>query len=129
MALRILSSDEESALSQLRAIWWRKLSGCLPTARLSQTLHRRTSSAWCDNIFLFLTQGGVIPDDWLGRQIARADVTEGDVRYLSARLAQIRTYTYAAHRQGWTRDGAHWQGITRAVEDRLSDAPRILFCG
>ncbi len=38
------------------------------------------------------------------------------------RLAQIRTYTYAAHRQGWTRDGAHWQGITRAVEDRLSDA-------
>ena len=23
---------------------------------------------------------------------------------------------------GWTRDGAHWQGMTRAVEDRLSDA-------
>ena len=53
---------------------------------------------------------GVIPDDWLARQIARADVTEGDVATLSGRLAQIRTYTYAAHRQGWTRDGAHWQG-------------------
>jgi ATP-dependent RNA helicase SUPV3L1/SUV3 len=34
----------------------------------------------------------------------------------------IRTYTYAAHRAKWTRDGMHWQGITRAVEDRLSDA-------
>ena len=27
--------------------------------------------------------------------------------------------------QGWTRDGAHWQGITRAVEDRLSDALHV----
>ena len=74
------------------------------------------------NIFLFLARDGVIADDWLARQIARADVTEGDVATLSGRLAQIRTYTYAAHRQGWTRDGAHWQGVTRAVEDRLSDA-------
>ena len=55
------------------------------------------------NIFLFLIgEDGVIPDDWLARQIARADVTEGDVATLSGRLAQIRTYTYAAHRQGWT---------------------------
>lgn len=65
---------------------------------------------------------GVLPDDWLARQIARLDVVEGDVDTLSGRLAQIRTWTYAAHKQGWTRDPAHWQGITRAVEDRLSDA-------
>ena len=37
----------------------------------------------------------------------------------------IRTFTYAAHRAGWTRDGAHWQGQTRAVEDRLSDALHV----
>ena len=74
-------------------------------------------------IFLFLmSDEGRIPDDWMARQIARLDVTEGDVATLSGRLAQIRTYTYAAHRPGWTRDGAHWQGETRAVEDRLSDA-------
>ncbi len=66
--------------------------------------------------------GEHFPDDWMARQIARLDIAEGDVATLSGRLAQIRTFTYAAHRPGWTRDGAHWQGETRAVEDRLSDA-------
>ena len=65
---------------------------------------------------------GVLPEDWLARQIARLDVVDGEVDTLSGRLAQIRTWTYAAHRQGWTRDPAHWQAATRAVEDRLSDA-------
>src|SRR5581483_1802531 len=55
-------------------------------------------------------------------QIARLDHPEGDVDTLSGRLAQIRTWTYAAHRPGWTNDPAHWQELTRAVEDRLSDA-------
>ena len=77
---------------------------------------------WCATIFLFLSSDGVIPDDWMARQIARLDIAEGDVATLSGRLAQIRTFTYAAHRAGWTRDSAHWQGETRAVEDRLSDA-------
>src|SRR6201999_4082843 len=69
-----------------------------------------------------MSDDGVLPDDWLARQIARLDITDGDVATLSGRLAQIRTWTYASHRAGWTRDGAHWQGVTRAVEDRLSDA-------
>src|SRR5262249_1409868 len=49
-------------------------------------------------------------------------IAQGDVSTLSGRLAQIRTWTYASHRPEWTRDNAHWQGVTRAVEDRLSDA-------
>jgi ATP-dependent RNA helicase SUPV3L1/SUV3 len=74
-------------------------------------------------IFLFLMgDDGVLPDDWLARQIERLNITEGDVSTLSGRLAQIRTWTYASHRPGWTRDNDHWQGVTRAVEDRLSDA-------
>jgi ATP-dependent RNA helicase SUPV3L1/SUV3 len=74
-------------------------------------------------LFLYLmSDDGHIPEDWMARQIARLDVTEGDVATLSGRLAQIRTFTYAAHRPGWTGDGAHWQGETRAIEDRLSDA-------
>jgi ATP-dependent RNA helicase SUPV3L1/SUV3 len=64
----------------------------------------------------------VLPDDWLAAQITRLDQIEGDVATLSGRLAQIRTWTYAANRPGWTRDGAHWQAVTRAVEDKLSDA-------
>ena len=74
-------------------------------------------------LYLYLmSDSGHVPDDWMARQIARLDVTEGDVATLSGRLAQIRTFTYAAHRPGWTGDGEHWQGETRAVEDRLSDA-------
>ena len=69
-----------------------------------------------------MSAAGVLPEDWMARQIARLDVVDGDVDTLPGRLAQIRTWTYAAHRQGWTRDPAHWQEVTRAVEDRLSDA-------
>lgn len=69
-----------------------------------------------------MSEAGVLPDDWLNRQIERLNVTEGDVATLSGRLAQIRTWTYAANRPGWTTDAAHWQQRTRAVEDRLSDA-------
>jgi len=122
MALKILSQDDEvKALASSRQTVARLWDVCqLPDFRkLSTDEHVKLVR----NIFLFLTgEQGVIADDWLARQIARADVSEGDVATLSGRLAQIRTYTYAAHRQGWTRDGAHWQGITRAVEDRLSDA-------
>ncbi len=75
------------------------------------------------SIYLFLmSDEGVLPDDWLARQIERLDQTEGDVATLSGRLAQIRTWTYASHRPNWTKDSAHWQDVTRAVEDRLSDA-------
>jgi ATP-dependent RNA helicase SUPV3L1/SUV3 len=69
-----------------------------------------------------VSDSGVLPDDWIGRQIARLDVAEGDVDTLSGRLAQIRTWTYAANRPNWTSDPRHWQEVTRAVEDRLSDA-------
>ncbi|MGH6888605.1 MAG: helicase-related protein [Rhizomicrobium sp.] len=63
-----------------------------------------------------------LPQDWFARRVARLDDMEGDVATLSGRLAQIRTWTYAANRPGWIGDAAHWQQETRAVEDRLSDA-------
>ena len=122
VALKILSQDEDvAAIANARETVAKLWDVCqLPDFRkLSTDEHVKLVK----NIFLFLSgEHRVIPDDWLSRQIARADVVEGDVATLSGRLAQIRTFTYAAHRQGWTRDGAHWQGITRAVEDRLSDA-------
>jgi ATP-dependent RNA helicase SUPV3L1/SUV3 len=121
VALKVLSEDDEvKALAASRDTVGRLWDVCqLPDFRkLSTEEHVKLVKT----VFLFLSGDGAIPDDWLGRQIARADVTEGDVATLSGRLAMIRTYTYAAHRAGWTRDGAHWQGVTRAVEDRLSDA-------
>jgi ATP-dependent RNA helicase SUPV3L1/SUV3 len=75
-----------------------------------------------EGIFNHLHQGGTIPEDWLARQIRRIDRIEGDIDTLSKRLAFIRTWTYVAQRNGWTRDENHWRSETRAVEDRLSDA-------
>ncbi|HJW41155.1 MAG TPA: helicase-related protein [Rhizomicrobium sp.] len=122
VALRALAAqDEVLALAGSRDGVHRLWDACqLPDFRkLSVDEHVRLVQA----IFLFLSSDeGVLPDDWLARQIARLDVTEGDVATLSGRLAQIRTWTYASHRASWTTDGAHWQGVTRAVEDRLSDA-------
>jgi ATP-dependent RNA helicase SUPV3L1/SUV3 len=69
-----------------------------------------------------ISDAGVLPDDWIARHISRLDNVDGEVDTLSGRLAQIRTWTYVAHRPNWTGDPRHWQEITRAVEDRLSDA-------
>jgi ATP-dependent RNA helicase SUPV3L1/SUV3 len=76
----------------------------------------------CTRLFGFLHGGGRVPTDWLARQVARIDRTDGDIDALSKRLAYIRTWTYVAQRKGWIDDADHWRGETRAVEDRLSDA-------
>ena len=55
-------------------------------------------------------------------QVAQTDRVDGDIDTLSARIAQIRTWTFAANRPDWLGDPEHWQGVTRAVEDKLSDA-------
>ncbi|WP_417523606.1 helicase-related protein [Marinovum sp.] len=73
-------------------------------------------------IFGNLHESGKVPDDWLARQVRRIDRTDGDIDTLSKRLAYIRTWTYVAQRKGWVADESHWRGVTRAVEDRLSDA-------
>lgn len=73
-------------------------------------------------IFNYLHQRGAIPDDFLAGRINRIDRTDGDIDALSKRLAFIRTWTYVAQRKGWTDDESHWRGVTRSVEDRLSDA-------
>ena len=70
----------------------------------------------------FLARGGAIPNDWMARAVARLDESLGDVATLSGRLAHVRTLTYASNRPGWTEDAGYWQGVTRQVEDRLSDA-------
>lgn len=73
-------------------------------------------------IFNFLMQRGRIPDAWFGAQIAQADRTDGDIDTLSGRIAQIRTWTFLANRPDWLSDPDHWQGISRELENKLSDA-------
>ncbi len=74
-------------------------------------------------IFGYLSEGrGVLPDAWLEGQLKRVAKTSGDVDALSQRIAHVRTWAYAANRNDWTRDPAHWRERCREVEDQLSDA-------
>jgi ATP-dependent RNA helicase SUPV3L1/SUV3 len=73
-------------------------------------------------LYGFLMREGNIPTDWFARQIALADRTDGDIDTLSNRIAHVRTWTYVANRPDWLADPEHWQDITRAIEDKLSDA-------
>ncbi len=73
-------------------------------------------------LFGFLMREGKIPTDWFAKQVDFADHDDGDIDTLSNRIAHIRTWTFAANRSDWLADPEHWQGVTRAVEDKLSDA-------
>jgi len=66
--------------------------------------------------------GGRLSNDFMARKIARCDDISGDVDALSARLANIRTWTYCAAKSSWMPDPEHWAQQARTVEDRLSDA-------
>jgi ATP-dependent RNA helicase SUPV3L1/SUV3 len=73
-------------------------------------------------LFGFLMKRGKIPDAWFGAQVDQANNASGDIDTLSGRIAQIRTWTFVANRPDWLSDPEHWQGITREVENKLSDA-------
>ncbi len=73
-------------------------------------------------LFGFLMRSGKIPDAWFAAQVDQADRTDGDIDTLSGRIAQIRTWTFVANRPDWLSDPEHWQGISREVENKLSDA-------
>ncbi|GLH81306.1 helicase [Bradyrhizobium sp. SSBR45G] len=86
--------------------------------RLSPAAHAELVTT----VFGFLMQKGRIPDAWYAAQIDQADRVDGDIDTLSGRIAQIRTWTFVANRPDWLRDPDHWQGITRELENKLSDA-------
>jgi len=73
-------------------------------------------------LYGFLMRKGCIPDAWFEAQITQADRIDGDIDTLSARIAQIRTWTFVANRPDWLKDPERWQGIAREVENKLSDA-------
>ena len=65
---------------------------------------------------------GRLPNDWVAAQVSRTERADGDIETLIQRIANIRTWTYIAHRADWLDDAAHWQARTRQAEDKLSDA-------
>ncbi|MGU3464099.1 helicase-related protein [Methylobacterium sp. C33D] len=87
-------------------------------------VHPQVHADLVAQLYRFLMKGmaGRIPDTWFAEQVAMIDRTDGDIDTLSRRIAQGRTWTFVANRPDWLRDPEHWQGETRRVEDRLSDA-------
>ena len=74
------------------------------------------------DFFFQLTAGRRrLSEDWIARQYAHLDRTEGEIDALAQRLASVRTLAYVANRPDWLHDAAGWQGRTRQLEDRLSD--------
>ena len=75
-----------------------------------------------NEIFDQLHDKGRIGEAWLLKQMAGVDRTDGDIDAISARIAQVRTWTYLSNRAQWLENAAYWQGKTREIEDALSDA-------
>ena len=74
------------------------------------------------DFFLHLTTGRQrIPEDWIARQYAGLDRTDGEIDTLAARLSSVRTLAYVANRPDWLADPGTWQARMRGLEDRLSD--------
>jgi ATP-dependent RNA helicase SUPV3L1/SUV3 len=121
VALEALSRDEETAdragrSDQVRRLWevcrlpdYRKIAPAQHAELIGQ-------------IFNFVADGAVVPEDWIDAQIRSSNSTEGDIDTLSARIAQIRTWTFVANQPDWLAEPAKWRDETRAVEDSLSDA-------
>lgn len=65
---------------------------------------------------------GRLKDVGLARRLDDLSNTQGDISTLQQRLANIRTWTYVAHRSDWLVNPVKWQERTREIEDSLSDA-------
>ncbi|ARN83304.1 helicase [Methylocystis bryophila] len=121
IALEILARDEGVRRNaKVRADVERLWEACqIPDYRkTSPAAHAELAAT----IFAFIARRGKIPPDWIARQIALVDMVEGDIATLANRLAQVRTWCFVANHAGWLDDAAHWQGVARRVEDRLSSA-------
>ena len=73
-------------------------------------------------LYRFLMKDGAVPAEWFQRHVNALDRSDGDIDALSNRIAQVRTWSFVANRPDWLPHPKHWQGVTRQVEDRLSDA-------
>lgn len=120
-ALRRLSEDDDlkglvRSEASVRRLW----DACLlPDFRkVTPDEHARLVGQFARHL---LSRTGRLPQDWIARELASLDRTEGDLDTLQNRLAHVRTWTYAANRADWLDDAAHWREQARMVEDKLSD--------
>ena len=122
LALKTLARDDKiSGLATtpdaIRLLW--EVCRIPDYQKIMADAHARLLS----RVFQYLMAGdGRLPSDWVARMVTRLDRVDGDIDTLVARISHIRTWTYISHRAAWVEDGGGWQGRTRDIEDRLSDA-------
>jgi ATP-dependent RNA helicase SUPV3L1/SUV3 len=81
-----------------------------------ETHSRFVSRLWQD------LRHGELGADYMAQQIARLDLTGGDIDTLQGRIAAIRSWAYIAQRPDWVLAREEMAARARAVEARLSDA-------
>ncbi|MGH6926619.1 MAG: helicase-related protein, partial [Propylenella sp.] len=120
-ALEALARDEEVAQlvrgpEEVRRLWdvaqlpdYRKISPAQHAQLIGQ-------------IFRFVCNRGVVPEDWIAEQIRQSNRTDGDIDTLSARIAHIRTWAFVANQVDWLAEPQTWREEAKAAEDMLSDA-------
>jgi ATP-dependent RNA helicase SUPV3L1/SUV3 len=75
------------------------------------------------DIFMQLTgPAAAIDPDWLESCVRPLDDVQGDIDALTARIGNVRTWTYLSNHSSWVPDVRYWIERTRELEDRLSDA-------
>lgn len=122
LVLEVMSKEADvqskaNSTARLKLLWevaqipdFRKARPEIHAQLLTQIFNHLTSTA------------ETLPEDWFAKQVERVNRTDGDMHTIMDRIAAIRSWTYIAHRNGWLKDALEWQGQTRRVEDRLSDA-------
>ncbi len=121
-ALRLLAADAEiarmaSAPAAVKRLW--QVCQVPDFRKLGPELHSRLLAELYRH---YMSDAGVLPEDYVARHVDRLDRADGDIDTLSARIAHIRTWTFVANRSGWLSDSSYWRERTRGIEDRLSDA-------
>jgi ATP-dependent RNA helicase SUPV3L1/SUV3 len=117
--LKLVAEDPAIASKrgdQARRLW--AVCG-LPDFRKIGPMHH---SRMVRRIYSYIGEGGHVPNEWFGAEVARLDNMNGDIEALADRLAGIRSWAYIAHRADWLNEPAKWAERTREVEARLSDA-------
>ncbi|MEQ1889771.1 MAG: helicase-related protein [Alphaproteobacteria bacterium] len=121
-ALRLLASDGgiaqmATAPAAVKRLW--QVCQVPDFRKLGPELHARMLAEIYRH---YMSDAGVLPEDYVARHVDRLDKVDGDIDTLSTRIAHIRTWTFVANRSGWLADSNYWRERTRGIEDRLSDA-------
>lgn len=121
-ALEILAGDEEIVrltgrdASRVKLLW--EICRIPDFRKVTPEAHARLLA----QIYRLISDKGRLPQDWFEKQVETLNNTNGDIDVVTGRIAGIRIWTYIAQRKEWIDRSEYWRDMTRAVEDRLSDA-------